>query len=108
MQVANPQALLQKVLREVLGHLLRQRGDEHAITLRHPLLHVHDDVVDLTLRRLYDDFRVDQTGWPHHLLDDLHGVRLLELGRSRRHENALIHSLERLFESQWPVLARAR
>ena len=39
-QVADPDALLQEVVRQVLGHLLGQRGDEHALVLL-------DAVVDL-------------------------------------------------------------
>ena len=32
-QVAHPQALFEQVLGEVLGHLLGERGDEHAVAL---------------------------------------------------------------------------
>ena len=33
-QVAHPQALLEQVVGEVLGHLLGERGDEHAVAAR--------------------------------------------------------------------------
>ena len=32
-QVAHPQALLEQVVGEVLGHLLGERGDEHPVAL---------------------------------------------------------------------------
>ena len=72
-QVAHPQALLEEVVGEVLGHLLRQRRDEHPVALGDAVVDVLDEVVDLALRRLDDDLRVDEAGRAHDLLDDLVG-----------------------------------
>ena len=70
-QVAHPQALLEQVVGEVLGHLLRERGDEDAVAHGDAPVDLVDQVVDLTLGGLDDHLGVDEAGGPHDLLDDL-------------------------------------
>ena len=53
-QVAHPEPLLEQVVGEVLGHLLGQRRDEHAVALGDAVVDVLDEVVDLALRGLDD------------------------------------------------------
>ena len=70
-QVAHPDAVLQQVVGEVLGHLLGQRGDQHplvALGAQPDLVH---QVVDLALGRLDHHLGVDQAGRPDDLLDHL-------------------------------------
>ncbi len=70
-QVAHPDAQLQQVVGEVLGHLLGQRGDQHPLVRVGAGPDLVDEVVDLALGRLDDDLRVDQAGGPDDLLDEL-------------------------------------
>ena len=74
-QVAHPQTLLEQVLGEVLGHLLGERRDEHALALGDTVVDQLDQVVDLTLGRLDDHLGVDEPGRAHDLLDDLATTR---------------------------------
>ena len=69
-QVAHPDAELEQVVGEVLGHLLGQRGDQHPLVALGPDPDLVHQVVDLALGRLDDDLRVDQAGRADDLLDD--------------------------------------
>ena len=70
-QVPHPQALLEQVVGEVLGHLLGERGDEHAVAVDDATVDQLHQVVDLALGGLDDDLGIDQAGRAHDLLDDL-------------------------------------
>ena len=108
MQVPDPNAQLDQVVGQVLGHFLGQRRDEHALLGLGAGVDLGDQVVDLALGRLHDHLRIDEPGGPHDLLDDL--LRLLELVLSRRgrHEDHLVHVLDELVEPQGPVVERGR
>jgi hypothetical protein len=58
-QVADPDALVEQVVGEVLGHLLGQRRDEHPL-VRAARGGSRQQVVDLALGGLEDDLGVDQ------------------------------------------------
>ena len=70
-QVADPDAQLEQVVGEVLGHLLGQRGDQDPLVALGADLDLVHQVVDLALGRLDDDLGVDQAGRPDDLLDDV-------------------------------------
>nr|BFE89063.1 hypothetical protein GCM10020093_116640 [Planobispora longispora] len=70
-QVAHPDAELQQVVGEVLGHLLGQRGDQDPLVLLGARADLVDQVVDLGRGRLDDDLGVDQAGRADDLLDHL-------------------------------------
>ena len=70
-QVPHPDAHLEQVVGQVLGHLLGERGDQHPVAAFGPLVDLRQQVVDLALGRLDDDLGVDQAGRAHDLLDDL-------------------------------------
>ena len=86
-QVAHPDAQLEQVVGEVLGHLLGERGDEH------PLVGVGAGA-DLARRGrrsgpwsgLTIDLGVDQAGRPHDLLDDLRATCSSSYGAGRRRQ----------------------
>ncbi len=68
-----------------------------------------DQVVDLALRRLDDDLRVDQTGGADHLLDELAaGVAELVGPRGRREVHRLPDPIGELLPGQRPVVDRGR
>ena len=75
-QVAHPHAELVVVLRQVFGHPLGQRGDEHALARRDARSDLGEQIVHLPGDGPDDHGRVDQARRPDHLLDD-HAARLL-------------------------------
>ena len=81
-EVLHPDAVLEEVVGEVLGHPLGQGGDQDALAALGPLADLAHQVVDLAGGRLQDDLRVDQAGGPDDLLDDV-ALGLAELVRAR-------------------------
>ena len=71
-EVARLDPRLEQVVGQVLGHLLRQRRDEHALPDLLPTPDLTEQVVDLVLRRPELDLRVDDPGRADQLLGD-HG-----------------------------------
>src|SRR5215203_311242 len=107
-QVAHLEAVLEQVVRQVLGHLLRERGHERALLHLDPLADLLHQVVDLVLRLANVDLRIDDPGRPHDLLDDLGGMVALEVARRGRDEHDLRGVLEELVEGLRPVVEGAR
>ena len=70
-QVARADARLDQVVGQVLGHLLRQRRDQHALAGLLAQADLGQQVVDLVPRRPHLDLGVDQAGRADDLLDDL-------------------------------------
>jgi hypothetical protein len=69
-QVADLEAHLEQVVREVLAHLLGQRGDQHALVAVHAHADLVHEVVDLVARLADLDVRIDDARRAHDLLDD--------------------------------------
>ena len=91
--------------RQVLGQPLGQRGDQHALALRGPLLDLLEQVRHLAPRRLDVDHRIDQPGRADDLLDDLAlRHRQLVVGRRGRDEEPPWNFLLPLVEPQRPVV----
>ena len=92
---------------QVLGHLLRERRDEHALVARRPLLRLVDDVVDLAGARAHDDLRIQKA----RRTDDLIHLRLahalLVIARRGRHVDELRDALLELVEAQGAVVQAA-
>jgi hypothetical protein len=107
-QVAHPDAVLEQVVGEVLGHLLGQRGDQHPLVPIGPQLDLVHQIVDLALGGLDHDLGIDQPGRPDHLLDEL-ALGLLQLpGAGGRGEiDHLADPLQELVEAQRPVVGGA-
>ena len=93
---------------EVLGHLLRQRGDQHALVRVGAHAHLVHQVVDLVARLAHLDLGVDDARGAHDLLDDLGRVLALERTRRRRHEDHPRNPLEELVEAQRAIVERRR
>ena len=83
MQVPHPDTEFEEVVGEVFGHLLGQRRHQHAFIALGTVADLVDQIVDLPLRRLHHDLRIDQPGRADHLLDEL-SVGLAEFVRARR------------------------
>jgi hypothetical protein len=69
-QVADLEAHLEQVVRQVLAHLLGQCRDQHALVPIDPRADLVHQIVDLVARLAHLDDRVDDAGRPHDLLDD--------------------------------------
>ena len=108
MHVAGAYTAVQKMIGQVLGHLLGKRGYKHALVAVGALLRLVDDVVDLACTATHDDLGVQQAGWAddlfHLLLADL---QLIIAGRCR-YVNELRHALLELVETQRAVIQAAR
>ena len=100
---ANPVA--REVLRELLGHSLGQRGDQHPFVTLASQPNLFHQVVDLVFDRAHLDDRVQQPGGPNQLLDD-DAFRLFELivCRRRRHINRLVLELLKFAEHERTVV----
>ena len=81
-QVARLDARLEQVVGQVLGHLLRQRRDEHALADLLAAADLVQQVVDLVLRRAQLDLGVDDPGRADQLLRDDRRVAQLERRRA--------------------------
>ena len=57
--VAHADADAGQILRQVLGHLFRQRGDEHALIARRAGVDLADEIIDLVFDRAHLDLRVE-------------------------------------------------
>ena len=90
-EVARLHARLEQVVGQVLGHLLRQRRDEHALARLLALADLVQQVVDLVLRRAQLDLGVDDAGRPDQLLGDDRRVAELERPGRRGDEHELRH-----------------
>ena len=70
MQIAAAHADLSEILREILGHALRQCGYEHALATLGAQANFLKQVVDLALNGANLHFRVDQPRGANHLLHE--------------------------------------
>ncbi len=69
-EVAHPDADVLAVVGQVLGHLLGERRDQHALVALDAPADLLEQVVDLVARRAHLDLGIDQAGRPDELLDD--------------------------------------
>ena len=83
-QVADLDPRLAQIVGQILGHLLGEGGDQAALVPLDAPAHLRDEVVDLPVRLLDLDGRIDQTRRPDDLLDDLGRARLPRTGPGSR------------------------
>ena len=107
-EVAHADAELEEVVGEVLRHLLRERGDKHPLVALGPLADLVHEVVDLALRGLHHDLRVDQPGRPDDLLDRARAAAELVRTRRRREVDGLADPVDELLPAQRSVVHRRR
>jgi hypothetical protein len=70
MQVANLQPHIAQIISEIFRGSFGQRRYENTLALFHALATKLDCLVDLVLKRLHRDFRIEQSGRPNDLFDD--------------------------------------
>ena len=92
---------------QVLGHLLRERGDEHALVTGGALLRLVDDVVDLRGASAHDDLGIQKARRTDDLLHLLLAHLLLVVARRGRHVDELRHARLELIEAQRAVVQAA-
>ncbi|MBV6417344.1 MAG: hypothetical protein CMLOHMNK_02006 [Steroidobacteraceae bacterium] len=107
-QVAHPHVVLVQVFREVLRHALGERRDQHALVALHAQVDFGQHVIDLRPHRANLDFRIDEPGGTHHLLDRLRRMPLLVRPRRRGHEDHLRRDRLPFLELERPVVERRR
>jgi len=107
-EIARLDAGLEEIVRQVFGHLLRQRRDQHALSDLLATPDLVQQIVDLVVRRAQLNLRIDDTGRPDQLLGHARGMAPLERPRRRRDEHELRHLLEELVEAKRPVVERRR
>ena len=106
-QVPYSDALLLQVFREVFSHALGKGRYQYALALRGCLVYLADQIVDLSFRRPYLDFRIEQSSRPDQLLGcDSAGSFKLVLRRSSRDIHRLSCQLRELLESERSVIER--
>ena len=105
--VAGAYAAVQKVIGQVLGHLLGKRGYEHALIAIGALLRLVDDVVDLACTAAHDDLGVKQARGADDLLHLLLADLQLVIAGRCRHVDELRHALLELIEAQRTIIQTA-
>jgi hypothetical protein len=107
MEITHPYAGLLQIVREILGHPLRERGDEHALPETLALADLLEQIVHLPAHRPHVDGRIDQPGRPDDLLhhDPLRQLQL-KIARRCRKIDHLRNQGHELAELEWPVIER--
>ena len=107
MHVTGAYAAVQKMIGQVLRHLLGKRGYEHALVAVGALLRLVDDVVDLACTAAHDDLGVQQARGADDLLHLLLADLQLVIAGRCRHVDELRHALLELIEAQRTVIQTA-
>ena len=97
-QVAHLHAVFRQVIRQLLGHALGQRGDQHAVALLRAVADFLQHIVHLAGGRAHFHFRINQAGGTHHLLHHLAGMGLFIIRWRSRDEYHLPHLALELLE----------
>ena len=104
-EIAHAHAVLLQVCRQVLRHALGEGGDEHPLGLRRSNPDLLHEVVDLALGGLHDHHRIDQSGGPDDLLDELAArLRELEGAGGSGQVDGLARALPELLPPEGPVV----
>ena len=93
MQILDLDASFEKIVGQVLGHLLGECGDQRAFVPCHPVLDLGKQVIDLAFHRTHVDLRVDKAGRSDDLFDHAIAQAELVIARSRGQVNRLADPL---------------
>ena len=107
-QIAAANADFREIFGQVLGHALRQRGDQHALVALGAHANFFEQVVDLALDRTNFDLRIDQARRANDLLDDYAaGFRqFVRAGRGGDIDD-LVHAVLEFFKGERAIVERA-
>ena len=108
MEVAHANPRLFEVRRELFGHALRERGDDHALLLLHTALNSLKKIVNLPLRWKHGDVRVYHACWADELLHYLVCALSFVAARCCRNIDRLAHARFKLFKGQRAIVERTR
>ena len=106
MQIPYPYTDLLKIIREVLCHLLGKGCNKDLILIRSLFPDLSDQVINLTLRRLNRDIRIQQSRRSYHLLCTQKFMVRLIVSRRCAYEQNLVYMVLKLFEIKWSVVHR--
>ena len=108
MHIAHADAGILQIRRQILGHFLCQRRDEHALLALNDAVAFADEVVDLPVDGPDLDLRVQQARRTDDLLGDLPGAAALVFARRGGDVDGLMDLFLEFRERQWAVVERAR
>ena len=97
-------AMVGEIIRQVLGHLLRQRCDQHALAPATAGVDLAQQVLDLPFHRLDDDTRVQQARGADDLFHDLCGLCAFKIAGRGRNEHRLVQLRLKLLEFERAVV----
>ena len=106
--VAHLNACSFKVIGQILGHFLGERGDQNPFSLSCAGVDFSNEIVDLAINRTDNDLRIEQTGRADDLLDHLTRARQLILGRCCGNIHNLVQTVVELIKIERAVVIRAR
>src|SRR5215469_14852431 len=108
MEILHLDAHLLHVISQVLGHLLGQCGDQHALALLHSSPHFRQQIIDLTLGGTDGKLWVKNARRPNQLLGDGGAVLKLIWAWCCRNEDGLMNMLLEFSKRQRAVIERGR
>src|SRR5680860_325677 len=106
MQVSNPKPNLQEVVRQVLRHLLGERGDQCPFPLLRAHTYLIHEVINLVASGTDFHCRIQESRGPDQLLHLLRGNGNLPVSRSSGGKDALGYRLYELLETQGSIVQR--
>ena len=108
MEVAHANPRLFEVRRELFGHALRERRNDHALLLLHATLNALEEIVDLPLRWKHGDVRINHPSRSNQLLHHLVCTFTLITSWCRGDVDRLAHTCLKLLEGERAIVERTR
>ena len=108
MQVFDFDATLQKIIRQILSHLLSERGDERTLVSVHTVLDLRKQIIDLPVNRAHIDLRIDQSCRSNNLFDHTVTQAKLIIARSGGKVDRLADALKEFRPFERSVVHRRR
>ena len=99
MDIVGAYVVREQILRQLLSHTLRQRGDKHTLLMLLTYENLFQQVVNLILARTYVNDGVEESGGTDNLLyDNALSLIHLEVGWCGRHVHHLIGHLHKFLK----------
>ena len=104
MEVLDFDAQIGQIFGQIFGHSFRERRDQGPLADGDTLMHLVQQVFDLSLGRPHFDDWIQETGRANDLLHHLRGVTDFILGRCGADVDRLLRDFGKLIECQWAVV----